>query len=242
MDGPQLPRAVLYCRASDVELGRTPDTLDRQRRGLEHYAEHIGLAVVDVVVDENADAAQVFANRPGGRKALRMLESERAEVLVAFTLNRLFRGARDAVRTIARLAKAGATLQIVNFGSDGRLDTACETAAPALAALNEIALAERLTHSDSVRRAKQKMRKRGIPLGGFVPYGWQRGPDGRLVKAAQEQKIIAQMATCRSHGMTYRAIADKLNTLGTAPRHGGRWHGEVVRKILAREAPKAHAA
>jgi len=49
-----------------------------------------------------------------------------------------------------------------------------------------------------------------------------------------EQAVIEQMRTWRAEGMSLRAIAGRLDSLGVSSKHGGRWHAKVIASILAR--------
>jgi hypothetical protein len=64
------------------------------------------------------------------------------------------------------------------------------------------------------------------------PYGWQAA-GGELVPDAAEQEVIARMREMRGQRLSYGAIAEALNTEGTATRRG-RWHQQTVNRALAR--------
>jgi DNA-binding transcriptional MerR regulator len=44
-------------------------------------------------------------------------------------------------------------------------------------------------------------------LFGRLPFGWRRAEDGRRVKDAAEQNVLAKIMACRAAGMSLRQIA-----------------------------------
>src|SRR5690349_17937368 len=58
--------------------------------------------------------------------------------------------------------------------------------------------------------AQNGHRNGGLP----TPFGWDFGPDGRLVANAREQAIIAQIPRLRAQGLSYRGIPARLDGEG----------------------------
>ncbi len=79
-------------------------------------------------------------------------------------------------------------------------------------------------------------RSRGERISGHAPFGWDFGPEGRLVANAREQKIISHMRRLRGEGMSYRGIAARLDSEGILPKRGRRWIHTTVKSILMRDA------
>jgi hypothetical protein len=44
------------------------------------------------------------------------------------------------------------------------------------------------------------------------------------------------MQELRASGLTYRAVADKMNSEGLPTRSRGRWHPQTVQRILAAQS------
>jgi DNA invertase Pin-like site-specific DNA recombinase len=95
---------------------------------------------------------------------------------------------------------------------------------------------ERAMIRERTRSAMSVKRKRGERISGHAPFGWDFGPDGRLVENAREQKIIARMLQLQAEGMSYRGIAVRLDNEGILPKRGKRWIHTTVKSILARKA------
>ena len=78
----------------------------------------------------------------------------------------------------------------------------------------------------------------GLPHGGQVPYGYQRGePKGPLVVCEADAAVYTQMIGWAIEGDGATAIATRLTRLGVPTFKGkGRWHVTTVRAILNSEA------
>lgn len=63
-----------------------------------------------------------------------------------------------------------------------------------------------------------------------APYGWRR-VDSQLVSDPFEQLVIARMRAWHSEGLTYGAIARRLNAGGTHCRVR-RWTARTVAAVL----------
>lgn len=71
-----------------------------------------------------------------------------------------------------------------------------------------------------------RKRTRGIAFGKKVLA------DGKVVRLADEQKVLLAMQTWRSQGKSFQEIADTLNELGTPTKSGkGKWHRKTIQQI-----------
>jgi hypothetical protein len=68
-----------------------------------------------------------------------------------------------------------------------------------------------------------------------MPYGWQLAGDGvTVIPHAEQQFILAEMAEMRAKGMSYRKMADALNSKGIKRHKGNKWDKAAVRRALVR--------
>jgi DNA invertase Pin-like site-specific DNA recombinase len=81
------------------------------------------------------------------------------------------------------------------------------------------------------QRAKADKRKRGLYLGGVVPFGYRRGESGELVPHGGEQGAIEDIRVLRAQGEPLRAISAALAAKGFKLSHEG-----VARVLRTREA------
>lgn len=69
---------------------------------------------------------------------------------------------------------------------------------------------------------------------GTVPYGYRRTRAGHLEPDPDERLVVEAMRFLYCRGLTYRRIADALNSQEVPTRNGAAWHPGSVHRILAR--------
>jgi len=81
---------------------------------------------------------------------------------------------------------------------------------------------------DHVDRAAE-----GIYPGGAVPYGLRVNDLGEWVRVPEEVEIIHEMYALRVRGVSYKAIANRLNARSVpTPKGGEKWSPATVMRIL----------
>jgi hypothetical protein len=84
-------------------------------------------------------------------------------------------------------------------------------------------------------RSLQHKRSRGELVGG-VPYGFRVAADGVALEAdAGEQEVItvARELVCGRRGLSLNKAATELTARGYAPRSGGQWYPQQVKRMVA---------
>jgi DNA invertase Pin-like site-specific DNA recombinase len=98
---------------------------------------------------------------------------------------------------------------------------------------------ERAMIRERTRSAMNVKRSRGERISGHAPFGWDFGPDGRLMENGCEQAIIARMRRLRAKGLSYHGIATRLDRdldrEGISPKRGWRWNHTTIKIILMRK-------
>lgn len=65
-----------------------------------------------------------------------------------------------------------------------------------------------------------------------VAYG-EKVVGGKVLRVAEEQKVLEALRLWRSQGQTFQEIADRLNILGTPTKTGkGQWHRKTIHQLL----------
>ena len=64
-----------------------------------------------------------------------------------------------------------------------------------------------------------------------TPYGKNRDGE-RLRDNTQEQVVIAKMRELRDESLSFRGIAEYLNSNGIASKQGKGWHASTVRYVI----------
>ncbi|HSL84044.1 MAG TPA: recombinase family protein [Thermoanaerobaculia bacterium] len=66
---------------------------------------------------------------------------------------------------------------------------------------------------------------------GQVPFGYRLASDGvHLEEDEAEQATLADLATMRAAGWSWRRIAEELNARGVTTKTGKRWTWQTTRK------------
>src|SRR5262249_33965196 len=95
---------------------------------------------------------------------------------------------------------------------------------------------ERAMIRERTKAALRVKRGRGERISGYAPFGWDFGPNGKLLENDRERKAIAWIARLHRDGKSLRVIAALLNDRGIEPKRGGRWLHSSVLRIVKRPA------
>ena len=220
-----MPKIVTYLRVSTDGQGRSGLGLEAQREALARFAaaEELDLAseFVEVETGKGADALE---RRPLLRQAL----DEARRLKCAIGVAKLDRLSRD-VHFISGLMAQRVPFVVAELGPD--VDPFVLHLYAALAE-KERAMISRRT-KDALRAAKA----RGVVLGNprLSEAREAAKASQRAAKARHEanvRPIIDEIE--RSGAVTLRAIADALNARGVQTARSGRWHAELVARVLGR--------
>lgn len=198
--------------------------LEAQRETIDGYIKSVrGKLVSEVVEIESGKSAR---NRPKLKRAVRECQLRSATLVVA----RLDRLSRDLF-LITAIQKLGIRFVCADSPEINELT---------IHILGAIAQYERKLISDRTRLALAAARRRGTRLGGPNLH-LHRNKDTR--KANTQRRVMAigfskrvfpliQEIKQKLPGASLRIIADELNTLGIATRHGSGWTPTSVRRVL----------
>ena len=226
--------AVIYCRVSTEEQAVEGVSLDAQQSTLLAYCTLRQLDVAAVVVDAGISAGKPLHTRPGGRQVLEMVNSGTVAHVVAYKLDRLFRDACDCLAVTAEWDRQELALHLVDMGGQA-IDTSTAMGRFMLTVLAGAAEMERNLISERTRAALAHKASKGERVG-QVPYGCRLAADGvHLETDPAERRVIELVKELRAEGLSFRAIAARLNDTNTAAR-GRCWHPTSVTRLLAREA------
>jgi len=231
------PKVVGYTRVSTVEQVEAGLSLEAQEAALKEYCTFAALDLVAVIRDEGVSAGRPLSKRPGGQHLLGLIDGKQVAAVVAWKLDRLFRSATDCLTTVERWDKAGIVLHLRDMGGQA-LDTGTALGRFFLTIMAGAAELERNQTRDRTVAALDHKRSKGERVG-QVPYGFRVAADGvHLEQDPGEWPVVGQLHQLRGTGMSYRAIAERLNQ-EAVPARGSRWHPTTVSRVLARELEPA---
>ena len=206
-----------YCRVSTLKQSDEGESLELQQRQLEGYAHMHGLKIAEVVVEKGVSGSVPVQERLKGGPLFAKLE--KGDVLIAAKLDRLFRSALDALKTVETLRERGVHLHLLDLGGDiagNGLSKLFLTIAAAFAEAERDRIRERIGQSKADQKA------RGRYLGGKIPFGWRRdGPDGDvMVPVEDEQEAIREMIRLRvKERQPLRVVVEAMAARGFTISH-----------------------
>ena len=209
-----------YVRVSTSEQATSGDSLETQKNQITGYAMMKGWQVEEIFVKSGVSGSVPLAERPAGTTLLYNIRS--GDAVITAKLDRMFRSARDALVTLEALKTDGISLHMIDLGGDV---TGNGVSKLVFTILSAVAENERERIRDRIREVKRHLASQGIYGGGQRPFGFDIGPDRRLVPNAAEADCLGVMRAARAGGASWR----KLGALaGLEPT--------TVRRILRREA------
>ena len=220
-------KAIIYTRFSPRRNEDKSESCETQRAICEQYCLDHGHEVVDYYEDRALSGSD--ADRPGIWQAIDQLRKN--YVLIAFKADRLARDVYLSECIRRATEKAGATVEVVQGGSNG---TAPEDRLiqQVLAAFAEY---ERKMIALRTKYAMLQHQKDGRRMSRFAPYGWQIDPDDpkQMIEDAIEQQAIEHIKTMHQAGEGSSKIARSLDELGFSAR-SGQWNHKTVTRIIKR--------
>lgn len=187
--------------------------ISAQRAAILAEAERKGWTVTFI---EDAGRSGKDIDRPGITEALALLRSRQVDALVVSKLDRLSRSLVDFARLIDLSSKQGWGL----IALDLNLDTSTPTGKLVASVMAAVAQWERETIGLRTKEALAAAKAKGVRIGR---------------PALQDPAVVQRIRRARKRGMTYRAIAERLNADSVPlPGGGARWHPNSVRQSEGR--------
>ena len=216
--------AVIY-----VRISRDPEGLragvERQRVDCLRFCEERRWSVLGVYED-NDTSAYSGTPRNGYEALLRALKVQRVDALVCWHPDRLHRSPKELETFIDLIDATGVSVHSVTAGD---FDLSSAEGRMLARITGSVARHESERKSERVRRAKQQEAAEGRFHGGGRPFGYQT--DGVTLDRA-EAELIREAARKIVRGGSCRSIANDWNAAGVLTPRGGRWVGQVVRRVL----------
>lgn len=197
--------AIGYVRVSTEEQTRSGLSLKAQESAIRGYAASKGFQDIDVVIDAGVSGSIPLGGRPAG-STLDGVPS--GTQIIAWSLDRLFRDASDALARTKEWDRAGVVLHLVNMGGNA-IDTATPMGRFMLTMFAAMAECERNLIRERTRQALGAKKARGEKLGGRRPFGFDVA-DGKLVPNDVEQRAAEDMRSMAARGRSTRTIAQVI--------------------------------
>lgn len=216
-------RAVVYTRVSTEEQARDGHGLMAQWMAATTEVERRGWVTVEVIPDEGVSGGRHFGTRPGGARAIELLESGAADVLVASKLDRMCRSFADAGALLEKAKREGWRIVWLDLG----VDTSTPGGELLAGVVASAAQYERSMASQRTREGLAAARSKGVRLGG---------------PQLLSDDVVARIVDERRAGRSLPVIAAGLERDGVPTARGrGRWYPSTVRAVLGSQAAAAVA-
>ena len=205
--------AIGYLRVSTATQFQSGAGLADQRQAIRAECDRRGWNLSRVWADDAA-SGRTIDRRPELQEALDSLRTGQASVLVTAKLDRLSRSVLDFAALMARAEREGWAIVVL----DVNVDTSTPSGEMMANVVAAFAQYERRLISDRTKRALAVKRSEGVQLGRPRSI-----PD----------EVRTRIASMRSHGLTYRAIASVLNA-DEVPRgqRGIKWWPSTIQSVL----------
>jgi DNA invertase Pin-like site-specific DNA recombinase len=235
-------KAVGYVRVSTQEQVESGLSLENQERRIRGHCKTWDIELVEIFKEKNGvSGSKPLAERPEGSRLVKACtryprtDEAPVDTVIILKLDRAFRNVTDCLQMVKWWEQQGIKLVILDMGGNA-IDTQSPQGKFMLVVLAGAAEMERDLISDRTKSALAERKNQGLKTGGYIAYGFNKGPRGEMIPNPDEQKVIDFMVRLSEKGMSYRAIADALNTEGHPPKRGKVWYAPGVRRtILARK-------
>lgn len=211
----EVTRAVGYARVSTREQAEDGASLDAQRLAVEREIERRAWDLVEVLEDAGSSGKDL--KRAGVQRALDLLATGKADVLVSAKLDRLSRSVLDFAGLLERSRREGWKVVVLDVG----VDTSTDTGELLVNVMASFAQYERRIIGARTRDAMAVRKAQGVVMG-----------RPRSVPA----DTVEQIRTLRAEGLSLQGVADQLNEDGVVTGHGAAvWRKQSVAAVLARQ-------
>jgi site-specific DNA recombinase len=224
------PQYIVYLRKSRGRAG-----ISRQRTITAAHIERLGGIVLREFTDTDRTAyQQVGGNRPVREDFDQMLDFLRVNPgtrVAAWHADRLLRNSEDTEALILQCAQGG---HLIETPAGGSYDVGTANGRKRLRT-DAVDAAYEVDHlTERVTAQKLEAAAAGLWLGGPVPFGWRKGPDGSLVLEPAEAAAIAKATADIIDHVSLHSVTRQWNAAGLTTKRGHEWHPTEVRPVLLR--------
>lgn len=220
-------RAAIYCRISADMTGEAAG-VGRQEGLCRELADRLGCEVEHVIIDNDVSAYS-GVERAGYEQLLRLIETGRVDVVVAYHVDRLYRRILDLGRLAAIIERHRVEVRTVSAGEVDLSTASGRFTAQILAAAAEH---ESARIGERVSAKHRQNATQGRAHGGGRPYGYRRIGPGKLEIVPEEAAVIRDLADRVLRGASLNSLVIDLNGRNVPTVRGGKWRPNSLSKLL----------
>ncbi len=223
-------RVAAYCRVS-TENEDQKESLEAQR---EHYESWIRMhddwECAGVFYDFGISGTKADA-REGLQALLYACRTGSVDYVLTKSISRFSRNTSDCLSLVRELL----SYNIPIYFEKENIDTGSMESELILSVLSSMAQSESESISKNVKWTVKKRMEEGTFVFGYLPYGYTKDADGKMVIDPVESEIVRLIFDLALNGMGTYKIAQLLDKRKVPTRKGGKWSGSTVKGILVNE-------
>lgn len=232
-------RASIYVRLSRAAT-ETNLSIGGMERDLRDLADRLGADVAAVHVDDGLSGG--IRNRPAFRQWLADARHGRADILAAWSIDRMTRegvsgGGADILDTIEETG-----VRLVDYSG---LDSTTPGFRMGFVVKAEVAREELERMRERSKARARRAREAGQWSAGAAPYGYRIVRDDagkpRLAVEPDEARVIGDAASRIVAGTPLARIVRELNDAGVTPRRAARWTSTSLLRVLTGPTVRGYA-
>lgn len=181
-------RCAIYTRKSTEDgLDQAFNSLDAQREACEAYIasqKHEGWKLLKTHYDDGGKSGGNL-ERPALKLLLSEIEAGRVDMVVVYKIDRLTRSLTDFAKLVERFDQVGASFVSVTQ----QFNTSTSMGRLTLNVLLSFAQFEREVTAERIRDKIAASKKKGMWMGGFPPYGYEKTDAGLKVNQSEAEII-----------------------------------------------------
>ena len=212
-------KVIGYIRVSSQQQVEDKESLERQAEKIRAYCALKGITGLEIISDEGISGYKT-STRKGYQTLLKLCKAGQVKTLIVYDLSRLSRSLKKQ------------KIEFVSLCND--IDTTTSTGIlffQLLGVFNEFYRNDIATKTKNALGHKKNKQEK---TGGTLPYGYVLGLKGKLFELPKEQEVIQLIFDFKQAGLSYRAIARKLEERGIKTKTGGsKWYGNTIKDILS---------
>ncbi|MDQ6947681.1 MAG: recombinase family protein [Actinomycetota bacterium] len=213
-------KVVGYGRCSTADQASSGLGMAAQQTAVRAACERNGWELVEFIADDGESGKDL--RRPGLRRALEMIAAGEVSGLVAFKLDRITRSVLDFATLLPWFDEAGATLVALDLG----IDTSTPGGRLVANVFASVAEWEREVIAARTKDGLAALRAKGMAVS--------------RPAVADQPELSKRIAALRESGLSFRAVAERLNDEGVPTLRGGTsWRASSVQAACGYKRPPA---
>ena len=222
-----------YCRISSNEGAERGTSIERQKDLITNYCKFKGLPTPQFHVDEAISGFK--NNRPEFQRVISLIKAKRVSHVIVFDLSRLARNVKTTLETVELMEKMNVTF--ISLSEDIRTDTAVGRCFLTICSSFHQLLRDQTSEKMTITWRHKKERREKGP--GSIPFGFDLGPDNKLIENKAEQAVIGQILKLREVGHSLAEIANQLTASGIKSKTGSKFYPSTIKALLERHSEAA---